>query len=58
MKAYSDPEHIDFISFDGHKCYTGQSGGVLIGPKEFLDKYHPMTYGAGITHFVNDENIF
>lgn len=55
MKAHSDLEHIDFISFDGHKCYTGQSGGVLIGPKEFLDKYHPMTYGAGITHFVNDE---
>lgn len=57
MKPHSDPEHIDFISFDAHKCYTGQSGGVLIGPKNFLDRYHPMTYGAGVTHFVSDEKF-
>lgn len=57
MKPHSDPEHIDFISFDGHKCYTGQSGGVLIGPKSFFNKYKPMIYGAGIADFVSDSKM-
>lgn len=57
MKPHGDPEHIDFLSFDGHKCYTGQSGGVLVGPKDFLDLWHPMIYGAGITDFVSTSQI-
>lgn len=57
MKSHDDPEHIDFLSFDGHKCYTGQSGGVLIGPKEFLDRWQPMIYGAGITDFVSTSQV-
>lgn len=57
MKPHNDPEHIDFLSFDGHKCYTGQSGGVLVGPKDFLDRWRPMIYGAGITDFVSSSQI-
>lgn len=57
VKPHDDPEHIDFLSFDGHKCYTGQSGGVLIGPKEFLDRWQPMIYGAGITDFVSTSQV-
>lgn len=57
MKPHDDPEHIDFLSFDGHKCYTGQSGGVLVGPKNFFDRWRPMIYGAGITDFVSASQI-
>jgi len=57
MKPRDDNEHIDFLSFDGHKCYTGQSGGVLVGDKSFLDRFEPMIYGAGISDFVSDEHI-
>lgn len=57
MKPHTDISHIDFLSFDGHKCYTGQSGGVLVGNKAFLDKYHPFLYGAGITDFVSEQKI-
>lgn len=57
MKPYGDPEHIDFLSFDGHKCYTGQSGGVLVGPKDFFNLWRPMIYGAGITDFVSESQI-
>jgi selenocysteine lyase/cysteine desulfurase len=57
MKPHDDPEHIDFLSFDGHKCYTGQSGGVLVGPKRFLDQWQPMIYGAGMTDFVSASRI-
>ncbi len=57
MKPYDNPEHIDFLSFDGHKCYTGQSGGVLVGPKDFLDQWNPMIYGAGISDFVSSSQV-
>ncbi len=57
MKPYGDASHIDFVSFDGHKFYTGQSGGVLVGNRAFLDQYKPLIYGAGITEFVSDSKI-
>ncbi|ABX42125.1 aminotransferase class V-fold PLP-dependent enzyme [Lachnoclostridium phytofermentans] len=57
MKPHDDTSHIDFISFDGHKFYTGQSGGVLVGDKEFLDHYKPLMFGSGITEFVSSSKI-
>ncbi|WP_238884249.1 aminotransferase class V-fold PLP-dependent enzyme [Clostridium sp. YIM B02551] len=57
MKPHDDASHIDFVSFDGHKFYTGQSGGVLVGDKVFLDQYNPLMYGAGITEFVSSSKI-
>ncbi|WP_353097278.1 aminotransferase class V-fold PLP-dependent enzyme [Tissierella praeacuta] len=57
MKPHDDNSHIDFVSFDGHKFYTGQSGGVLVGDRGFLDQYKPLIYGAGITDFVSNSKI-
>ncbi len=57
MMPNGTPEHIDFLSFDGHKCYTGQSGGVLVGPKDFLNFWQSMIYGAGMTDFVSSSQI-
>lgn len=57
MKPHDDASHIDFVSFDGHKFYTGQSGGVLVGDRAFLDQYKPLMFGAGITEFVSSSRI-
>lgn len=57
MKPHDDASHIDFVSFDGHKFYTGQSGGVLVGDRAFLDQYKPLMFGAGITEFVSSSKI-
>lgn len=57
MRPHGDASHIDFMSFDGHKFYTGQSGGVLVGDREFLDQYKPLIFGAGITEFVSSSKI-
>lgn len=57
MKPHGDASHIDFVSFDGHKFYTGQSGGVLVGDRAFLDQYKPLIYGSGITEFVSSSKI-
>lgn len=57
MMPHGDASHIDFMSFDGHKFYTGQSGGVLVGDRTFLDQYKPLIYGSGITEFVSSSNI-
>ena len=57
MMPHGDASHIDFMSFDGHKFYTGQSGGVLVGDRTFLDQYKPLIYGSGITEFVSSSKI-
>ncbi len=57
MEPYESRKHIDFLVFDGYKCYTGQAGGVLIGPKDFLNSFRPSVYGAGIADFVSNDQI-
>jgi selenocysteine lyase/cysteine desulfurase len=37
IKDPSDPQHIDFCSFSGHKMYAPYGGGALVGPKYFFD---------------------
>ncbi|MGL5715517.1 MAG: aminotransferase class V-fold PLP-dependent enzyme [Paraclostridium sp.] len=57
MKPHSDPEHIDFVAFSAHKCYTGLDGGALVGNADFLNKYFPIEFGAGITKYIDDEKV-
>lgn len=57
MKPYNDDEHIDFVVFSSHKCYTPFDGGALIGPCDFFNKYKPYLEGAGITKFISSEKI-
>ncbi|MBF8984684.1 aminotransferase class V-fold PLP-dependent enzyme [Lutibacter sp. B2] len=57
MKPYDDDEHIDFVVFSAHKCYTSFDGGVLIGPYDFFSKYKPFLDGAGTTKFISSEKI-
>lgn len=57
MKPYNDDEHIDFVVFSAHKCYTPFDGGALIGPYDFFNKYKPYLDGAGTTKFISSEKI-
>lgn len=57
MKPHDDEEHIDFVAFSSHKCYSPYDGGALIGPYEFFNKFKPFEYGAYIADFVSDETI-
>lgn len=57
MMPYECDEHIDFIVFSGHKCYSPLNGGALVGPKSFLEKFTPALYGSGSTKFVSDDKI-
>ncbi len=57
MKPHNDEEHIDFIAFSAHKCYTPFDGGALIGPKSFFQKFKPDLAGAGAAKFVSTEKI-
>ncbi len=57
MKTHDDDEHIDFIVFSAHKCYTPFDSGILIGPNKFLGQYKPFLEGSGITNFVSSEKI-
>lgn len=57
MKANDVEEHIDFIVFSSHKCYSPFDGGGLVGPFDFLVKFFPYLNGAGTTKFVSKEKI-
>lgn len=57
MMPYECDEHIDFIVFSGHKCYSPLNGGALVGPKSFFEKFTPALYGSGSTKFVFDDKI-
>lgn len=50
-------EHIDFVVFSAHKCYTPFDGGTLVGPKEFMARFKPFMEGAGIAKFVSTKKI-
>lgn len=57
MKSYYDDEHIDFVVFSAHKCYTPLDGGAVIGPYDFFSKYQPFLDGAGTTKFISSKKI-
>lgn len=36
MMPHECDEHIDFVVFSAHKCYSPLNGGALVGPKNSL----------------------
>jgi cysteine desulfurase / selenocysteine lyase len=43
----SDPRHIDFLAFSGHKMYAPFGVGVLVGPRAFFANKLPSQVGGG-----------
>ncbi|MDF2556320.1 MAG: Cysteine desulfurase [Bacillales bacterium] len=57
MKPHQHPEHIDFLSFSGHKMYAPFGAGVLIGPKSTFDYTNPLLKGGGTVRLVSHKFI-
>lgn len=46
------PEHIDFITFSGHKMYAPFGVGVLVGSKSFFDQSSIYQIGGGNLPYI------
>ncbi len=59
IKLYpvSDPRHIDFLAFSGHKMYAPFGSGVLIGPKNLFSKKTPSQVGGGTIRGLGPNGI-
>lgn len=58
MKPHSEPDHIDYIAFSGHKIYAPFGSGVLIGPRETFSGTSPEYQGGGTVKLVMKHKIF
>jgi len=57
MKEYGCSEHIDYLAFSAHKMYSPFGVGVLIGPKDTLEKYQPVYRGGGAVKLTSSEFV-
>lgn len=57
MKPASDPEHIDFIAFAGHKMYAPYGVGALVGSRKVLNRSEPDLVGGGVVHLVTTDSV-
>lgn len=58
IMSNGNPEYnIDFLIFSAHKMYAPFGAGVLIGPKNFLDKCDPDIVGGGTVDIVTHDFI-
>jgi cysteine desulfurase / selenocysteine lyase len=54
----SDPGHLDFVSFSGHKMYAPYGAGVLVAPRDFFSG-EPEVMGGGAIQLVTwDDTIW
>lgn len=57
MRPFFSPEHIDFLTFSGHKMYAPFGIGVLIGPKDFFKNGAPELRGGGTVKAVTHDFV-
>ncbi|QBD78546.1 aminotransferase class V-fold PLP-dependent enzyme [Ktedonosporobacter rubrisoli] len=57
MKPLSDPEHIDILSFSGHKLYAPFGAGALVVPATLFADGEPMLVGGGSACLVTTTGI-
>jgi cysteine desulfurase/selenocysteine lyase len=58
VRPATDPRHIDFLAFSGHKMYAPFGTGVLIGPKWLFSQGVPSQVGGGTVKAVDSEGIY
>jgi cysteine desulfurase / selenocysteine lyase len=60
MGMESDPEHLDFVSFSGHKMGAPYGAGVLVCPSKYLSSSDLPSDepGGGTAELVTDEEVF
>ncbi len=47
VRAFDDPEHIDFLAAAGHKAYAPFGAGFLYGPRALMNEAPPYIPGGG-----------
>jgi selenocysteine lyase/cysteine desulfurase len=57
MKKASDPEHIDYLTYAGHKMYAPFGTAVLIGDKETFLAGDPDQKGGGTVSIVDRKKV-
>ena len=57
VRPASDPKHLDFLSFSGHKMYAPYGAGVLVGPRDFFVGL-PEVMGGGAISMVTWEDTY
>jgi cysteine desulfurase/selenocysteine lyase len=57
MKPHDSGEHIDYLSFSGHKMYAPFGIGALIGPKAVFQNADPFLKGGGAVRLVSPQFV-
>ena len=57
LRPITDPGHLDFIAFSGHKLYAPFGAGVLVGPRAFLSLGPPAEVGGGTVDMVSVDRV-
>jgi cysteine desulfurase / selenocysteine lyase len=57
MRPATDPEHLDFVVFSGHKIYAPFGAGVLVGPRRLFLENDPYEVGGGTVDVVNQSDV-
>ena len=57
VRPATDPRHLDFLAFSGHKMYAPFGAGVLLGPKWLFSQGAPSQVGGGTVKTIDSENI-
>ncbi|GAB4125589.1 MAG: aminotransferase class V-fold PLP-dependent enzyme [Roseiflexaceae bacterium] len=53
----SDPTHIDYVAFSGHKLYAPYGSGVLIGRRDTFANGIPESVGGGTVRRVTADTV-
>ncbi|HEV8124828.1 MAG TPA: aminotransferase class V-fold PLP-dependent enzyme [Gemmatimonadales bacterium] len=57
MRPATDPAHLDFVVFSGHKIYAPFGAGVLVGPRQLFLENDPYEVGGGTVDVVNQGEV-
>jgi len=58
VRPASDPGHLDFVSFSGHKMYAPYGAGVLVAPRDFFAGAPEVMGGGAISIVTWDDTVW
>lgn len=58
VNSATDPRHLDFLAFSGHKMYAPFGSGVLIGPKWLFSQGIPSQVGGGTIKGIDSKGVY
>ncbi len=58
VRPATDPRHLDFLAFSGHKMYAPFGSGVLVGPKWLFNQGAPSQVGGGTVKAIDSKDIY